>query len=224
MASGSTAPLSTSGGNSALFFFGGDDLWSDGVNSHTTWAQLDVKGADQVHQCGLRDTVRDIISGRLNPGTRRHMEDGSGAFLFHVRHHRLRQPQSGAKVDVHQLREFLRCHAERAAQFESSDGVDQDVRRTDIRHDSFYQRCCRGWIGAICDFEMDAVGELFQARFVAVDGYSVNPADCRASAVARPSPAPAPATIAMRLVTVRTFRESSRRSELITACAGKRLS
>ena len=60
MASGATAPASISGGNSALFFSVAMSCGATALTADTARAQLDVEGADEVHECGLGRTVCDV--------------------------------------------------------------------------------------------------------------------------------------------------------------------
>src|SRR5580704_1317922 len=153
-----------------LVLLGGDYLRGDGVHPDTAWSQLEVEGAYQVNEGCLGDSVRRIAGCCLDARPSRYMHDHARALLFHVRHDRLREPQCGADVDLHQLAQLFRGDAERVAQFESADRVDQDVRGADLGSDSLQERSRHIGVGAVGDFQVDPFGKLFQPRFVAVDG------------------------------------------------------
>src|SRR5579864_1776399 len=111
---------------------GGDELWGDGVDPDPMRAELDVEGADQVHQRRLRQAVGGVAGGRLEAWPGRHMDDGARAPCLHVRGNRLAQPERGAEVNVHQLAQAVWRDAQRVADGEGADRADEDVRCADL--------------------------------------------------------------------------------------------
>ena len=116
---------------------------------------------------------------------------------LHVRYHRLCQPQRSAEVDVHQLPEVLRRHAQRVAELEGADGVDQDVRWADLSGDPVHKGPGYGGVGGVGDLPANLVGSCFSPASLAVDSDDCQPGAMERQGGGRPNPLPAPATIAM---------------------------
>src|SRR3954463_1513478 len=83
-----------------LVLRGGDHLRDDHVDADAERPQLDVEGARQMYERGLRGGVGGRAGGWLDAWAGGDVHDGAESGLLHVRRNCLGQPQRGADVDV----------------------------------------------------------------------------------------------------------------------------